>query len=483
VWMNAAMIEFLGLPSAEIAIGRFNVLTDPFSAETGIKPLYERAYRGELVRSEEFMVEMERASATYGTRARSVWFRMVLCPWLGADGHVRGVMAIMFETTWQRHMAQTLQLAQRRDGLEVLAGGVAHDFNNLLTAIMGNASLLEGGFYEPPEVPELASAILKAGEQAVFLTRQLHAYAGTREGSLRPTDAAHLVGDIVKLLGVTMGPSVELRVENEPAPLIVLADQGQLTQVLMNLVTNAHDAIGEGPGTIVVAARSVGLAGDEVGLHIREPLMAGPYVCIEVRDSGRGMDEATLGRVFEPYYSTKGPGRGLGLAAALGIVWRHGGGIQLESELGRGTCVRMLLPTSTALAPSPIATQQAPVRRRGMVVVADDAAYVRSVVGHSLAQLGFTVEEAENGQQVVDRVRADGHALSLVVLDVMMPVLNGLDALARIRATHPELPVVLMTAHGETGRSIAERDPSTTFLAKPFTLFGLLAVVESIFGR
>ncbi len=468
-WLNRAMLRFLGIPNAEAVIGKFNILTDPFSIQTGLKPVYERAYGGELVVSEEYTIDMERAADDWGSEAHSIWFRMVLVPQLDKDGAVQGVCAIVRETTQERHMQQTLRLAQRGDGLELLAGGVAHDFNNLLTAILGQASVLAAGIAEPGEVVQCGEEIVLAAQQAAALTSQLLAYAGKGRGTLVPTDLRTLIREIAQLLRVTFSKTTEVTLDLDETPAVALVDGAQIKQVMMNLITNAYQSLPQGQGTVRVVARVVDISTELLArVRSNEPLEPGRYVRVDVIDDGCGMDAATVRRVFEPYFTTKANGHGLGLAATLGVVMGHHGAIHIESEPGNGSRFRVLLPycASIPVLASPRTTTSS--SDSGLVLVADDERYIRSLVRQVLERSGYGVLEADNGLEVQRLLAEHGDEIDMILMDVMMPGANGLDALESLRERFGELPVVLMSAHSEAGHAAARSDPYTWFLPKPF---------------
>ena len=478
-WMNDAMVRFLGLPSAESVLGKFNILTDPFSKETGLLPVYERAYAGEVVMSEEFAIDMERAAESWGSEARAIWFRMILVPHVDEQGKVRSVFAIMQETTQQRQMQRTLRLAQQREGLELLAGGVAHDFNNLLTAVLGQASLLEAGIVEGDEAVQCGREIVNAAKQAASLTAQLLAYAGRGRGALLPTDLRTLVQETAHLVRVTFAKTANLELDLGERPAVALVDGAQLKQVLLNLVTNAYQALPEGVGTVRVTTEVAQV--DEATLRnvrSRERLPSGPYVLLDVVDDGCGMAPRTLERIFEPYFTTKREGHGLGLAATLGTVTGHHGGVLVDSTPGEGTRFCVLLPLCDV---EPIRAPETPKPRRdnsGLVLVADDEPYIRSLVSQILERTGYSVIEADDGRRAIAALDEHGSAVEMVLIDVMMPGANGLDALEAIRQRSSTLPVVLMSGHSDAGEAATRDDANTWFLPKPFGVEAVLQILE-----
>jgi signal transduction histidine kinase len=477
-YLNTAMMNMIALPSADLVLGQFNILTDPFSEQTGMKVHYDRAYAGEVVHTEEFMVEMERASDDWGTSARSAWFRMVLVPIKDLENRVEKVFAIMFETTQQRQMDAALELVSRRDGLEILAGGVAHDYNSLLTAIVMSAGMVEQYLDEPDTVVELSQEILLAGRQADFLTRKLLAHASGDRHSVASSDVVCLAQETVRMLESTMGERHAITMASPASALSSLVNEGQFKQVLMNLITNARDALPDEGGEINVTANQVELDGDAMEqISFADLAQPGLWNYVEVRDTGAGMSPDTIERMFEPFFTTKKSGHGLGLAAVTGIIRGYGGGIQVESELGVGTRIGLYLrPTEAAGVAEAI---QAPsvIPPLNRVIIADDSSFVRASLRQVFLRLGVEVVEATNGAEALARSRE--HKPDLVVMDLMMPVMNGLDTIGAIRVEDPCLPVILMSAHAEAGERVAREDAATSFIAKPFELAGLLSVVAA----
>jgi signal transduction histidine kinase len=477
-YLNPAMIKMIALPSADLVLGRFNILTDPFSEQTGMKILYERAYAGEVVHTEEFMVEMERASEDWGTSARSAWFRMVLVPIKDPQNRVEKVFAIMFETTQQRQIDATLELVSRRDGLEILAGGVAHDYNNLLTAIVMNAGMVEQYLDEPDTLVELSQEILLASRQAHFLTRQLQAYASSNREFVASSDVAGLTHETARMLESTMGERQVFTMLTPASALPSLVNEGQFKQVVMNLITNARESLREEGGEVTVISKQVELDGDAIKqISFGEPAEPGLWNYVEVLDTGCGMSRATIERMFEPYFTTKEGGHGIGLAAVIGIIHGYQGGIRVESELGVGTRIGLYLKPSEAVAVADVMQTSSVVPAFKRVLIADDSSFVRASLRQVFLSLGVEVAEAKNGAEALAMSQADKP--DLLVIDLMMPVMNGLDTIKAIRAEDGSLPVILMSAHAEAGERAALGDAATSFIAKPFELQGLLSVVAA----
>jgi signal transduction histidine kinase/ActR/RegA family two-component response regulator len=377
----------------------------------------------------------------------------------------------------RRALEQQVERAQRLDSLGVLAGGIAHDFNNLLAGILGNAELLADS--TAGEDREAARAIITAAQRAAALTRQMLAYAGQRDlGRREPVDLGVVLRETRALLDATLSKKARLELSIEP-DAVVLGDRATIGQVLMNLLTNASDALGDAPGEIRVAARRVRELDARWDAAQGATVRPGDWVLVEVRDTGVGMDEATRGRVFEPFFSTKEKGHGLGLAACLGIISAHGGAVLVESAPGRGSCFSILLPASAAQARAEDAAAPARAATPCRVLVVDDEALVRAQLRRSLELRGYTVDEAADGRGALDRLLGAGPAPDVVVLDMTMPDLDGAEVLRQARAAGVRVPVVISSGYLDV--SIERRLPRGEFqgfLAKPYGATDLVDAIE-----
>lgn len=374
--------------------------------------------------------------------------------------------------------------AQRLESLGVLAGGVAHDFNNLLVAIMGNVGLAT---MELQSNPVTAAAYLEevqtASQRAADLARQMLAYSGKGSFIIEPIDLGGLIREMTGLLAASM--SRKITVEHElPAGLPAISgDATQIRQVVMNLVINAAEAIADDPGAIRVEAGAVSITADDLrAMFPGGPTAApGDYVFFEVSDNGSGMDTHTLSRVFEPFFSTKFTGRGLGLASVLGIVRAHKGALSVRSAVGHGTSFRILLP----VAPQPRVAQQAeealPTEAvaKKRVLVVDDEESVRAVAGMMLMRMGMDVVTAESGEAALELLAAEPGEVSLVLMDVTMPGLRGDAVACAMRDSGATMPIVLMSGYTtDDAQMQASRAENTVFLQKPFTLQELTGTVR-----
>jgi PAS domain S-box-containing protein len=368
-----------------------------------------------------------------------------------------------------------LQEAQKLESLGLLAGGIAHDFNNLLTAVLGNASWIESRLTSDSALKPSVDQIVRASERAADMCRQMLAYSGRGRFVLSTVDLNQLVREMAGLVRMSLSKKAELQLELIDAPMLLSADATQIRQVVMNLLINASEAIGDQAGTIRVVS---GLRHADAALaaHLSpgQSLAPGEYVMLEVIDSGEGMNAETLRKIFDPFFTTKFAGRGLGLAAVLGIVRGHKGAIDVTSEPGRGSTFRLLLPhvpDGVEDVEMGVAPMRMPTRGEGSVLVVEDEEDVREVVGRLVATLGYDVVEARDGVEALEQLRHLGDGIQVVLLDLTMPKLDGEETLRKIREIYPSLAVVLMSGFSEheIGSRFAGQGLAG-FLAKPFTL-------------
>jgi CheY-like chemotaxis protein len=371
---------------------------------------------------------------------------------------------------------------QKLEGIGLLAGGVAHDFNNLLVGILGNASLAQEMVPPTSDVGQILDAIVKTSERAAHLTRQMLAYSGRGQFVIEPVNLSDLVRDMTSLLNPSIPSNVSVHFDLARHLLPVLADSGQLQQIVMNLVINAAEAIGERPGSISVRTRMRRVDEQfiraELGHFEIEPAT---YVSLEVSDSGDGMDQATVARIFEPFFTTKFTGRGLGLAAVSGIVRGHKGAIRVTTAPGHGTTFLILLPAS---AESPIeAAKDTPAKElkgTGTVLIVDDEAVVLRTAQNALERHGYTTLTAESGPAGIDLFRREKDLISLVVLDLSMPGMTGQQALSHLRAINPHVPVLVSSGYSEIEvRRVFEGERLAGFIQKPYTASRLVEKVKA----
>ena len=384
--------------------------------------------------------------------------------------HGLGIVGV--EITEIKKAEEQLRQAQKLESLGLLAGGVAHDFNNLLVGVIGNASLAQGLL--PPEHPaaEVIQEVVKIGEQAAHLTRQMLAYSGKGKFLIEPLNLSAMVPEMVLLVRPSISKKIALHLDLDGELPSVEADPGQVQQVFMNLTLNAAEAIGSHDG--VIAVRTGVQVVDDRYLRLNPEaavLPPGKYVFLEVHDTGCGMDEATKARIFDPFFSTKFIGRGLGLAAVAGIVRGHKGVIVVSSTPGKGSSFSVLFPPVAKVAGQPrVAAPRTALQGSGVILVVDDEAFVRELAKRALERHGYTVLLADSGLAAIDVFKRHPGDIALVILDLSMPNMNGEEVLPELRKIRPEAKVVISSGYSEaeTMRLFGNQKLSG-FLQKPYT--------------
>ena len=350
----------------------------------------------------------------------------------------------------RRRMDHHLQEVQRLESLGVLAGGIAHDFNNVLTVVLGNSHLTLDDLEAGSPLRERVVRIRAAAEYAAGLTTQMLTYSGRASIRTRPLDLSHVVRDMLDLLRASVTVKSSLDVDLSAGLPAIEADETQVRQVILNLVNNAAQAVGEMGGAIRVQTSLQRLAArDLVGAYGTTDLAPGRYVMLEVADSGDGIEPERRARIFEPFFTTKQGGRGLGLAAVLGIVSAHRGVIRVTSELGVGSTFQVFLPPSWRAVEKSEggSTRSGTAVRSGTVLVIDDDEWVIDVARAVLERAGFRVITALGGAAAIDLLRARAASIDAVVLDLVMPEMSGEETFLEIRRICPDLPVVLASGY------------------------------------
>ncbi|HEX9078023.1 MAG TPA: response regulator [Desulfuromonadaceae bacterium] len=378
-----------------------------------------------------------------------------------------------------------LRNMQRLESLGVLAGGIAHDFNNLLTVILGNTCLAQEII--GPASPALGSLrqVEKASQRAADLCQQMLAYAGKGAFLLKRLNLQALVEDMASLLNASISKKVSLNLDLRQGLPPIQADPSQVRQIIMNLIINASEAIGEKSGTITVAVDTVEYeAGAPDKTYLGEDVPPGRYVRLEVTDNGCGMDEATRQRIFEPFFTTKFTGRGLGMSAVLGIIKAYNGFLQLSSVPGRGSTFKIHFPAAVTgdEAAGPLHEAAPPLWREGATVLLVEDEQMVSEVGRVLLEsLGLSVLTAANGCEAVERYRGHPAPIDLVLLDMNMPLMDGAETFSKLRRHDPNARVVITS--GFSGQDITARFTSgelAGFIHKPYTIDGLKRLLMEV---
>jgi signal transduction histidine kinase/CheY-like chemotaxis protein len=404
-------------------------------------------------------------------------------PLLDANGRSRGAVGIFVDISERKETEERLRQAQKLESISLLAGGIAHDFNNLLTVIIGNAEFAgaECSACEP------IRNIIASAERAAHLTRQLLAYAGKGQFISETFDLARLVVRSKERLSSSLPKRVEIRFTLPAKELLIKADPSQIEQILINLVINAGEAIPpQTDGWIEVAACTYDVPPEVARAHAPAyDARPGSFICLEISDSGAGMDKETLVQIFDPFFSTKFTGRGLGLAAVQGIVRSCNGFIDVRSSPGAGSTFRVFLP-SAARKPSAAALPAAShsgglprERTRVTVLVVDDEDMVRGLASVALKARGYEVLEAGDGAAALEKLAAAPTLPSLVLLDLSMPGMDAKELVPILNQQYPDLRIVLTSGYPEEdARKDFPPEAVAGFLQKPFSVAALIQKVE-----
>ena len=409
------------------------------------------------------------------------------------DGEPVGVQAICRDISERERVQEErarierkLQESQKLESLGVLAGGVAHDFNNLLTAIIGNVNLARMDAADGSPLAESLDQAERAAERAADLCQQMLAFSGKGRFLLQPLAISALVRDTAELLRTSLSRKIEIDLQLAADLPAVLGDATQMRQIAMNLLINAGEAIGDSKGTISVVTGVIRPAAEWFAdAQVVPETPEEEYVFLEVRDSGCGMNAETLARVFEPFFTTKFTGRGLGLAAVLGILRGHRGALKVTTDIGHGTTFRLLLPAAGPLPPAgatPASPAGTPLRR-ALVLVVDDEATVRLTVQRLVESMGCDVVSAVDGADGVEKFRRLSDRIAAVVLDLTMPKMDGAEALRAMRVLRSDVRVVLMSGFAESQAMARFAGAGVDgFLQKPFNAQDLCERLRTVLG-
>ncbi|HLP14679.1 MAG TPA: GAF domain-containing protein [Bacteroidota bacterium] len=403
------------------------------------------------------------------------------------NGKIVKVAGSVMDITERKQKDQLLHDAQRRESIGILSGGIAHDFNNLLASMMGNVSLAQMHLPdEHPSMKNLAKA-LSAMERAADLTRQMLAYAGKGKFEIRRIDLTSMVRDHGSLFTVSLPKNVKLTTRIPSHPLCVEGDPGQIEQIFMNLLINGGEAVGERQGAVsIILSDTVMTASDLAPYNrfVNTTLTAGRYVVIEVNDTGSGMDQDTMSKMFDPFFTTKFMGRGLGLAAVLGIIQGHKGGITVDSNCGEGTTIRVVLPAVAAPDARDEANESHDASRHNSVVtilVIDDEEDVATMAKEILMRDGYGVAVKLNPLEGIERFRQCPSDTNLVLLDLTMPEMSGREVVVALQSIDPSVRIIITSGYSE--EDVAEKLGDvkvSAFIQKPYRMQLLLSTVREV---
>ena len=483
LYVNAGFERMTGYRRGEVLGKTPRILQGPRTDRTVLDRLRERLSAGEAFVGEAINYRKDRSE---------FWLEWYVSPVRDERGRVTHFVSLQRDVTARKRaeaaaregertaadervafQEKRLQ-AQRLESLGAFASGIAHDFNNILTAILGNASLWRSQLSPESEEAAIFEEIETAAERGSELVRSMLDYAGRSATFVEPTDLVALVRDLSKLVEACCAKRTTLEYRFEEGVPQVRADPTQLRQVLLNLATNASEALGGSGGTVCIRVGSVELDRRALdALVLGEGLATGTYSFLEVSDDGCGLSEESRHRIFDPYFSTKRPGRGLGLATVLGVVRSHEGAIELESRAGVGTRFRILLPASSPAAlasPEAARTDTDPSASvpPGAVLFIDDEAGICRFARRALEPLGIDVLTAADAEAGLALLRSDPR-VSAIFLDLVMPGMTADEAMAEFERLRPGIPVVLMSGYVAPGATTTGEGRAVGLLQKPFS--------------
>lgn len=390
----------------------------------------------------------------------------------------------------QLELERRVYQSQKLDSLGVMAGGVAHDFNNLLTSILGNTELTLMDTESGSQAAEQLRDVIHSARQAASLAKQMLAYSGRGKFVVQRINMGDLIQEMMPMLRTTAGGTDVIHYESSPTACCIHGDDSQMKQVVMNLVINAVEACREfrdTPDVQIQISQKHCSESELSGLVLDSILRDGNYVCLRVEDNGCGINQETLTRIFDPFFSTKFTGRGLGLASVLGIVRGHKGGLRVTSSTGQGTLFELFFPIDSGLMKTTVEKKFdpdkmiLPPKGSGLLIIADDKPRVLSVAGRMLKRMGYDVLKAENGKQAVDLFRENQEDVCCVLLDLSMPVMSGASAFNAIRKMNEAMPVIISSGYSESELNDRfEGNDNLFLLQKPYRADKLGQLLQDI---
>ena len=459
VRVNAAHAQCFGLSKEQIEGKTDSEMGTPFAGK------YVEDDLTVMTTGEPLRGVIEQIQTPTGTR----WLQTAKVPHRDADGNIIGLVGFGVDITEQKRLEERLRQAQKMEAVGQLAGGVAHDFNNLLSVIIRYSEILLSDSTVGDQSYDLLEQIHKAGDRAASLTRQLLAFGRKQTLQVKVLDVNEIVQDMTKMLRRMIGEDIEMVVHQDPLLGQVQADPSQIEQILMNLASNARDAMPQG-GTLTFTTTNIDL--DESQSCLDSDLPPSSYVVLTVTDTGNGMDEATRLHAFEPFFTTKdvGKGTGLGLATVYGIVKQSNGHIELDSQLGHGTTFRIYFPRLATESAIPLESPSQSGIRRGQetVLLVEDEEIVRRLTSHVLQASGYNVLSASSGEEALVFCREHQGDISLMVTDVLMPQMDGVRLAKLALEVRKNLKVLFVSGYtNNVLENYGEFDTSAAFLSKP----------------
>ena len=464
--VNNAYCKLVGMSREELIGQYYGIVYDdsPEKAKLDIEELKQRIIERNVPQI---------TNLTLNTKRSGTIITDVISTFITTPGGEPLLLSVFHDVTERIHAEEALRQAQKMESLGILAGGIAHDFNNLLQAMLGQTFLALKKMPAESSARENIEKAQKAAQRAADLTQQLLAYSGRGTFNIRTLEVNTLIRENIHLLEVTVPKNVELIPSLAAEQLHIKADVAKLQQVIMNLVINAAEAMEGRMGRVTIATQRRTITDKETYLWSRQntSFVAGDYSVVEVIDNGQGMSYETMERIFDPFYTTKFKGRGLGLAAVLGIVRGHNGGMQVESEPGKGTAFRIAFPlVSQKVSEEEIETVNQPYTKMGgTLLIVDDEALVREVFFDTFTHHGFDVLTAPTGEEGIEMYLKNKSKINLIVLDLSMPGMGGEETFKKLKSINPNVKVILSSGYAEEEATKKfEGAGLTGFIHKPY---------------
>ncbi len=477
--VNDAYCRMVGKSEQELVGASFSIIYMPEERDRIVRKHWERF----ADRSVPHYLE-RRLTLWNGSE---VWFE-VSNSFLDLPGGLSLMLGVFTDVTERKRSEQIILDVQRRESIGVLAGGIAHDFNNLLTAIIGNVSLASSKLPEGHQAGTNLQRAITASERAALLAKQMLAYSGKGRFQVLPVDLTKMVLENVQLLEASLPKNVRMRTNLTAVPVVVKGDPGQLEQIVMNLILNAGEAIGERQGQIDITVLAVTMTNESLRPYGRiqaQMLAPGQYAFLQVADNGDGMSSETMAKIFDPFFTTKFVGRGLGLSAVLGIIRGHNGGINVTSVVKEGSVFQIVLPLLADRAAAPAVPVKPAVKRRPLtILLIDDEQYIIEMTRDILTGVGHRPVAETDPEQGIERFRTQTERIDLVILDYSMPKRNGREVLMELRAIDPDIPVIMSSGFSEEelDHLLGNMKPDA-FLQKPHQPESLLTMIDETFAR
>jgi len=473
--VNSALCEMVGYPEAELLQKTFTEITHPDDVQADLE-LAKRLFKRQI--------PSYRMQKRYQKKnGEIIWINLTASIIRGPDGKPLHGLAMIEDITEIKRTEEEALFRQKLESVGTLASGIAHDFNNLLGAVQAQAELglseLDAGSSCKEELNAISEVAMRGSE----IVRQLMIYAGTESSAVGPVDLSKTVDEMLSLLKVSVTKRAVIETHFEQDLPAISASAAQLRQIVMNLITNASDAIGERDGVIRVITRRPTQKRESAG-SLSRTLPDGEYLQLEVSDTGRGMSPQTQAKAFDPFFTTKSAGRGLGLAVVQGIVRSIGGAIHLASEPDKGTTFQVLLPCANTTAPASghliSGGQMAIPSQRRTVLVVEDEDQLRQAIVKMLRKTGFEVFEAVEGSAAIKLLRGDGGKIDVVLLDMTMPGASSHEIVAEAVNAKPDVKIILTSAYSQEMIASSITAPQIhSFIRKPFQFGDLLKALRN----